>query len=117
MIDPADDPGCGTGAVVGHGALLADGYRCVAGKFIKSLARLVGIPWQPQIERRRPLADPPGGVVDRAMARAEPPAIRTAIVTGPLTERDAAEMRADANNDQPFRFLYAVRILLWITQL
>src|SRR6516164_3484052 len=108
VIDPADDPGCGTGAVVGHGALLADGYRSVAGEFIKGFARLVGVPWQPQVKGRRPLADPPRSIVDRAVAGAEPPAIRTPVVTGLLTERNAAEMRADADDDQPFRFLDAV---------
>src|SRR6516165_2247321 len=117
IIDPADNPGCGTGAVVGHGALLADSYRGIAGKFVKSLACRIGIPWQPQIERRRALADPSRSALDRAMTRAEPPAIGTAIVTGLLTERDATEMRADADYDQPFRFLDAVRILLRIAQL
>src|SRR6516165_8502680 len=99
IIDPADDPGCGTGAIVGHGALLADSYRGVAGKFIKSLGRLIGIAWQPQIERRRLLPDPSRGIVDRAVARAEPTAVRTAVISGLLTKRDAAEMRADTDDD------------------
>src|SRR6516164_3302376 len=117
VIDPANDPGCGTGAVVGHGALLADGYRSVAGEFVERLARLVGIPRQPQVERCRALADPSRSVVDRAMAGAEPPAIGAAVVAGLLAERDAAEMGADPDDDQPFRLLDAVRILLRIAQL
>ena len=38
----------------------------------------------------------PGGIVDRAMARAEP-----ATVLAGLTERHAAEMRADADHHEP----------------
>src|SRR5439155_10796392 len=63
------------------------------------------------------LAYPAGGVVDRAVARAEPAAILTAVVTGFLAERDAAEVRADADDDKPFRFLDAVGIGLRFAQL
>src|SRR5690606_31251062 len=49
-----------------------------------------------EIERRRPAADAARGVVVRTVARAEP-ALEVALVT----ERHAAEMRADADHDQP----------------
>src|SRR4051812_28743603 len=52
------------------------------------------IGWQRQVCRRRALADAPGGVVDRAMARAEPAFERTL-----MGQRNAAEMSADADND------------------
>ena len=51
------------------------------------------------------------------MARAEPAAVLAAVVTGFLAERDAAEVRADADDDKPFRFLDAVGIGLRFAQL
>src|SRR5262245_41981936 len=49
-----------------------------------------------QVGRRRALTDTARGVVDRAMARAE-----EAIVLALMSERDAAEVCADANQHQP----------------
>ena len=49
-----------------------------------------------QVERRRPLADTAGGVVLRAVAGAE-----EAVVIALMGDRDAAEMGADADHDQP----------------
>src|SRR6185437_13014630 len=46
--------------------------------------------------RRRPVADAPGGIVDRPVARAEP-----AAELAFLAKRDAAEMGADLNHDHP----------------
>src|SRR5574338_611935 len=65
---------------------------------------------QHQIARRRALADAPGGVVHRAVARAEPAAIGTPRIALLLAERDAAEMRAHADHDQPFRLLGALLV-------
>src|SRR6266403_698447 len=115
--EPADDPAHRTGACVGHGDLLADGHDGVAGEFVEGLACPLDLARQPQIQRRWALAYPPGGVVNRAVARAEPAAVLAAVVTGFLAEWDAAEMGADADDNQPFRFLYPVGILLWIAQL
>src|SRR6516162_9081770 len=50
------------------------------------------------------------------MARAEPATIGSPVVACPLTERDAAEMCADADDDQPLRLLDSVRIFLRIAQ-
>src|SRR5439155_24879145 len=117
IIDPADDPRRGAGAGVGHGALLTNAYDGFAGEFVQSLARPPNFPGQPQVQRCWPLTDPPGGVVDRAVAGAEPTTVLTAVVTGLLAEWDAAQMRADADDDQPFRLLDPVGITLWIAQL
>src|ERR1051326_2716532 len=51
---------------------------------------------QREICRRRAAADAPGGVVLRAVARTEP-----AVVIALMGQRDAAEMRADPDQDQP----------------
>src|SRR3546814_15290927 len=54
-----------------------------------------------QVARRRAFANPRGGIVLRAVARAEITAVfaaRPAILVAP---RPAAEMRADADRDQP----------------
>src|SRR5205823_9456699 len=82
IIDPADDPRRSTGAVIGHSALLTEGQDGVAGESVDGLACPLDLTRQPQIQRRGTLAYPPGGVVDRAVARAEPAAILTAVVTG-----------------------------------
>ena len=55
-----------------------------------------------EIARGGPLPDASGRVVDRTMAGAEP-----AVIWTLAAERNAAEMRADADHDQPFRFLDA----------
>src|SRR5512138_3462474 len=49
-----------------------------------------------EIGRRRPLADAAGGIVLRAMAGAE-----ETVVAALMRDRDATEMGADANHDQP----------------
>ena len=54
--------------------------------------------------RRRPLADAAGGVVFRAVARAEP-----AAVLALLAERHAAEMGADLDHDEPASLPLAAR--------
>src|SRR5664279_5040181 len=51
---------------------------------------------QVEILRRRTFPDAAGGVVLRAVARAEP-----AVILALVGERDAAEMGADTNDDQP----------------
>src|SRR3984893_16960053 len=94
IIDPPDDPARSTGAVIGHSALLADGHDGVAGEFVERLACPLDLTRQPQIQRCGTLAYPSGGVETRAVAGAEPAAVLTAVVTGFLAERDAAEMRA-----------------------
>src|SRR5260370_36713444 len=88
-------------------------------RFLADLDRGVGgelVGRHAQVARRRTLANPPRGIVDRPMAWAEPAAKGPAIVTGPVAERDAAEMRADTNNDQPFRLLDPVGIGLPVAQ-
>src|SRR5215469_8847186 len=116
VVDPADEPVCRAGTGVGHGASLTDGYRRVAGEFVKGLRRLIDFPGQPQIQRCRPLANSPGGVVDGAVARAKPAAVGTAIVAGSLPERDAAEVGTYADDYQPLRLFDSGRIRLRITQ-
>src|SRR5437762_524022 len=86
---------------------LADLDSGVGGEFVRR---------NDQIKRRRPLADAPGGVVDRAVARAEPAAERSTIIAGLVAERDAAEMRADPDHDQPFRLFDPFGILLRVAQ-
>src|SRR5688572_25477364 len=83
--------------------VLADLDRGVGGEFVRRYD---------QVLRRRPLPDPPRGVVNRTMAGAEPAAERAAIVARLLAERDAAEMRAHPDHHQPFRLLDPVRVLL-----
>src|SRR3954454_13249241 len=51
------------------------------------------------------------------MARAKPAAKRTPIVAGVLPKRDAAEMRADPDHDEPFGLLDTGRIRLRIAQI
>src|SRR5579871_3675866 len=65
-----------------------------------------------EVQRRRSLPDAAGRVVDRAVARAEP-----AFVFALVPERHAAEMRADADDDQPFRLLDARLVGLRIAEL
>ena len=65
-----------------------------------------------EIGRRRPLTDAAGGVVDRAVARALP-----AVVLAFVAERHAAEMRADAADDQPLRLLDPLLVGLRILEL
>ena len=100
IVDPADDPARCAEAGLGHGAFLTDRDRGVGGEFVRR---------HQQVQRRRPLADSARGVVDRAVARAEPAAVGAAGIAGLLTERDAAEMRADADDDQPLGLLDAGR--------
>src|SRR5215471_64942 len=92
-------------------------YRRVVGEFVKGLRCLADFPRQPKIERCRSLADPAGSVVDGAVAGAKPATIGAAVVAGFLTQRDAAQMRAHPDDDEPFRILDAVRICLRIPQL
>src|SRR5690348_14389407 len=68
---------------------------------------------QSEILRSRPLADATGAVVLRAVAGAEP-----AVVTALVRQRNAAEMRADADDDQPLLVarLHALRIRLRVPQ-
>src|SRR5262245_62968981 len=49
-----------------------------------------------EVGGRRPLADAAGGIVLRAVARAE-----EAVVIALMRDRDAAEMGANADHDQP----------------
>lgn len=51
-------------------------------------------------------ADAPGGVVVRAVARAV-----VAAEVAEVWQRDAAEMRANADDHQPARVLHAVRVV------
>src|SRR6478672_9588532 len=66
-----------------------------------------------EIGGRRPLPDAAGGVVLRAVARAEP-----AVVVALMGERNAAEMRADADDHQPLivALLHALGIRLPVGQ-
>src|SRR5690349_8654788 len=54
---------------------------------------------QRQVGGRRPAADAPGGIVLRAVAGAEPP-----VVVALMGERNAAEVRAYADQHQPLIF-------------
>ena len=56
-----------------------------------------------EIVRRRAFADARGGVVMRAVAGAEIAAILAAILALGRAQRNAAEMGADAQRDQPLR--------------
>src|SRR5579862_9517555 len=69
-----------------------------------------------EVARRRTLADARGRIVDRTVARAEPALIGAAVIARLVAERDAAEMRADADDDEPFRFFDPVGILLRVAQ-
>src|SRR5256885_897697 len=66
-----------------------------------------------KVGRRRPLPDAAGGVGLRAMARAEP-----AVVVALMGKRDAAEVGADADNDEPLivALFYTRRVRLRIGQ-
>src|SRR4029078_2648085 len=68
---------------------------------------------QEQVLRRRTLPDTPRGVVNRAVAGAEP-----APVFALVRKRNAAEMRADTDDHKPLvmALLDARRIRLWIRQ-
>src|SRR5689334_17617175 len=69
-----------------------------------------------EIERRRTFADAARGVVLRAVAWAVPAAELAARIGRLLTERYAAQMRADADQDQPFGLLDAGGIGLRVAQ-
>src|SRR5262249_1849131 len=95
------------------------GHRCWPWRVLADLDRGVGgeFVWRhDQVLPRRPLPDPPRGVVNRTVARAEPAAEGAAVVARLLSERDAAEMRAHADHYQPFRLLDPVGILLRVAQ-
>src|SRR5690606_38570634 len=66
---------------------------------------------------RRTLPDTAGRVVVRTVAGAQPAAEIAARIVRLLTERNTAEMRADANDDQPFGVGRAFRIRLRIGQI
>src|SRR3984893_3466540 len=104
-------------AALGRLSALAEGHDGFAGEFVERLACPLDLTRQPQIQRCGTLAYPSGGVVNRAVAGAEPAAVLTAVVTGFLAERDAAEMRAYADDDKPLRSLDAVGIGLGFAQL
>src|SRR6185437_15963084 len=87
--------------------LLADLDGGVGGEFVRR---------HDEVQRRRPLADPPRSVVNRAVARAKPAAKRAAVVARLIAERDAAEMRAHADDHEPFRLFGARGIGLRIAQ-
>src|SRR4029077_13352342 len=70
-----------------------------------------------EIEGGGPEADTARGVVLRAVAGAEPAAELAARIGRRRAERDAAEMGADADDDQPFGLLHALGIGLGIAQL
>src|SRR4051794_27094649 len=80
---------CATGEAIRRSPS-ADADLVVAGE---------GVGRHGEVLRRGTLADAARGVVDRAVARAEPAAILAAIVVGALAQRDAAQMRADADDD------------------
>src|SRR5215469_11153695 len=69
-----------------------------------------------EILRRRTLANAAGGIVLRAVAGAEPATEIAARIGRFLSQRHAAKMRADADDDEPFRFFYPRRIGLRIAQ-
>src|SRR5262245_21523441 len=54
-----------------------------------------------QVPRRRPEADAPRGVVVRAVTGAEPAAVVALGVAHRLALGDAAQVRADADQDEP----------------
>src|SRR3546814_15886072 len=54
-----------------------------------------------QVARRRAFANPRGGIVLRAVARAEITAVFAARLAFLVAQRHAAEMRADADREQP----------------
>src|SRR5688500_15264325 len=60
-----------------------------------------GVVGHQQVGGRRPLPDAARGVVVAAVAGAEPPAEFAARIGRLLAERNAAEMRADADQDEP----------------
>src|SRR5271169_4618115 len=64
-----------------------------------------------KIERGGALTNAPRRVVDRAVARAEP-----AVIFALVTQRDAAKMGANADQDEPFRFLDALGVGLGIAK-
>src|SRR5262249_39289639 len=105
VVDPADYAAHRARAGTSHGAFLADLDHGVACEFIRR---------HNQVLRRWALADPPRGIVDRAMARTKPATVLTAVVSGLLTERDATEIGADADDHQPVRLLHSRRIRMRI---
>src|SRR5262245_2771745 len=62
---------------------------------------LEGIGRHRQIEGCRPFANAAGGIVLGPVAGAQPTAELAAILAELLSLRNAAEMRADADDDQP----------------
>ena len=69
------------------------------------------IPGHLQIQRRRPLPDPATDIVVAAVAGTEP-----AAEIARLADGDAAQMRADAQHDQPLGPLDAVLVGLGVAQ-
>src|SRR4051794_19902707 len=69
-----------------------------------------------QVLRRGAFADAARNIVVRAVAGAEPAAEITARLAGLGAEWNAAEMRADAFNDEPFGARGAVGVPLRIAQ-
>src|SRR5690242_3676913 len=65
-----------------------------------------------EVLRRWPFADAAGRIVVRAVAGAEPAAIVAALVAGMLAKRNAAKMRANADQDQPLRLAFLVARLV-----
>ena len=70
-----------------------------------------------EIPRRRSFTDTPGGVVVRPMAGAEPAAPFTQRVACLLAQRNAAQMGADADDDQPLFPLDTRAVELWILEI
>src|SRR6516162_239230 len=70
-----------------------------------------------EVERCRAQADAARGIVLRTVAGAEPAAELPARIGGRGAERDAAEMGADADDDQPVLFLHALGVGLPVAQL
>src|SRR5690606_28062801 len=70
-----------------------------------------------QVARRRPAADAPGLVVMRAVARAEPAAVVAGRIARVLPGRHAAQVRANADHDQPLGLDHALLVRLRVGQL
>ncbi len=69
-----------------------------------------------EIAWRWAFPDPAGGVVVRPVARAEPASKLPSRAAFLLTKGNAAQMRADPHDDQPFLSLDPVRIILGVWQ-